>query len=73
MDNAELKAALLSKNPVIYKSNGNGESEYKCVSAIVLRAKNGRIVVSAEIADKCGRSVTICNPENLRYKGQDEK
>lgn len=68
MDNNELKNALLNKRPVIYRNHYGIEAEYKCVSAIRYTEKNGHITVSAEITDATDRSVTICKPENLRYK-----
>lgn len=69
MENDELKTALLSKKPVMYKLSASEEIEYKYVSGIIYRAENGRIVVTAEITDKNGQSVTICKPEKLKYKG----
>lgn len=69
MDNEELKSALLSGDPVVWKSADGTEIEYKCVSAIVYRRKNGRVDVSTELLDKCGRSVTICDPRRVRLKG----
>ena len=69
MNNEELKEALLSSVPVLCTHTDGHESEYKCVSGILYRQKNGRIVVSAEVTDKCGRSVAYCDPERLRVKG----
>lgn len=50
----EIKEALLKGYAV--KANG---IEYKCVTAIIYRAQNGRIMVSGELLDKHQRSVTI--------------
>lgn len=69
MDNAELKSALLSGEPVILEGTDGSESEYECISAIIYRRKNGRIDISAEIFDYCGHSVSICDPKRLRLKG----
>ena len=69
MDNAELKEAMLAGVPVILKLKEGNEVEYKCVSAIVYRPKNGRVDVSAEVLDKCGRSVVYCDPKRLQRKG----
>lgn len=69
MTNEELKQALIDGKAVILSSVGGEEIEYKRVSAIVYRSKNGRIVPSAEVEDKCGRSVVYCDPKRLRAKG----
>lgn len=68
MDNAELKAALLSRKPVILTHADGHDGEYKRVSAIVYREKNKRIIVSAELLDLNGHSVIICDPEKIRFK-----
>ncbi len=68
MDNEQLKSALLNKRRVILKNNDGGESEYKCVSAIRYTERDGRVIVSAEIADLGGNSVIVCDPQKLRYK-----
>lgn len=68
MDNNELKTALLRKSAVIYKNSMGQESEYKCVSGIIYRERNGHIDVYAEITDLGGHSVTICDPESLKFK-----
>ena len=68
MDHEQLKNALLNKKPVIYTDKRGEESEYKCVSAIRYTEKNGRVVVSAEITDLYANSITVCDPEKLRYK-----
>lgn len=68
IDNAELKAALLSGAPVILTHADGRESEYKSVTAIVYRAKRKRIFVTAEILDLNGRCVVHCDPEKLRLK-----
>lgn len=68
MNNAELKEALLSKEPVIYTDRYGHEAEYGFVSGIIYRERDGRIVVTAEIADKSSNSRTICEPERIRTK-----
>ena len=68
MNNEQLKSALLNKKPVIYTNAVGIENEYKYVSAIRYTEKNGGFRVSAEITDLNGISVTICNPEKLRFK-----
>lgn len=54
MTSEEIKDALLKKYPV----HADG-IEYKCVTAVIYREKDGRIAVSAELLDKCKNSVTI--------------
>lgn len=65
MNNDELKAALLTKTPVLYTSHDGSEIKYKYVSAIRYIADNGRIRITAEITDVNENSVTICDPERL--------
>jgi len=60
MTNAELKEALEQEYPVICKG-----VKYARVSAIIYRKGNGRIVVSAELLDKGGKSVTIAAARNV--------
>lgn len=50
----EIKDALLKKYPVI--ADG---IEYKCVNAVIYRARNKKIEVLGELLDKCGNSVSI--------------
>lgn len=68
MDNVELKDALLSGKPIILTHTDGHDGEYKRVSAIVYRAHNKRIIVSAELLDLNGHSVIICDPKNIRLK-----
>ena len=67
MTNSELKEALLSKEPVILRHTG--DAEYKCVNAIRYTVgKHGEILVQAELLDKNGGAIVICNAENLVRK-----
>lgn len=54
MTGEEIKDALLKKSPVC--ANG---IEYKCVTAVIYREQDKKIVVSGELLDRCGHSVTI--------------
>lgn len=58
MNNQELKESLLQRSPVVFRGVG-----YARISAIIYRAENGQIVVSAELMDKSGKSVTIADPK----------
>lgn len=58
MNNQELKESLLQHAPVSFRGVG-----YARVSAIIYRAVNGQISVSAELMDKSGKSVTIADPK----------
>lgn len=69
MTNEELKQALLDGQPVILTLGDGFMAEYEKVTAIVYRAKNGRVLVSAEVLDKCRHSVTYCDPARLQKKG----
>ena len=68
MDNAELKAALLSGKPVILHHADGHAGEYKRITAIVYRAKNGRISVSAELLDYNGHCFVNCDPKKIQIK-----
>lgn len=61
MTGEELKAALLSKCKVEHR-----DIVYSRVSAIIYREKDGKIDVSAELADKSGHSVTIASPREVK-------
>lgn len=68
MNHSEVKEALFSRRPVIHTTGGI-ETEYDHVSAIIYRLnKNKRLVISAELSDKHGYSVSIVDPERVRYK-----
>lgn len=60
MTNQELKEALLQRCPVVCRG-----ITYNHVSGIIYRAANGQIVVTAELMDKNGSSVTIAEPRNI--------
>lgn len=60
MNNADLKNALLSGEPVLF----NG-MRYDCVSGIIYRRKKGKLCISAELADLKGNSVTIARAEKV--------
>lgn len=62
MTNAELKAALQSRKPVVYRSPRYGEARYKCVNAIRYTLNNkGEIIVQAELLDCNGGTLVIAN------------
>ncbi len=68
MNNEELKEALVSGRPVIFDMPSLGQLEYKCVSAIIYRHICGKLKITAELEDKCGHSVTIVDPKDIRFK-----
>lgn len=68
MTNEELKEALQSGQQVVYTHTDGREATYKCVSAIIYRQRNGRIIVSAEITDLNAPSVIICDPQKIRLR-----
>lgn len=60
MTNAELKAALQNRKPVILDSPRYGKMRYKCVNAIRYTLdKDGNIIVQAELLDYNGGSIVI--------------
>lgn len=69
MTNEELKCALLDKSPVILTLSDGFTAEYERITGIVYREKNGHILISAEVLDKCGHSVIYCDPKRLALKG----
>jgi len=75
--NEELKRALMSREPVILDSVISFHREViECayVSAIIYRrGKDGKIDVSAELADKNLRGVIKADPANVRFKDVQEK
>ena len=55
MTNSEAKEALINRTPVMFNN-----TEYLYISAIIYRYDDNRnLVISAELTDKCKRSVTI--------------
>ena len=68
MNNDELKAALLNQKAVILTTNDGTEVHCRYVSAIVYKANNGRIAVSAEVIDKNGKCHNNCKPKQSRYE-----
>ena len=60
MNSEEIKDALLKGYAV--KANG---IEYKRVTAVIYRERDGRIAVSAELLDKCKNSVTIVSLDKI--------
>lgn len=68
MTNNELKDALINRRPVCFTVPHIGEFNGKYVSAVIYRVVENRLCVSAEIADKSGRSVIIVTPEQIQYK-----
>lgn len=68
MTNEELKAALISRKPVIFRPNTRDILHYKRVSAVRYTLDNdGKIVVQAELLDKNGNSVTITKASGVFY------
>ncbi len=66
MTNTELKAALKSRKPVIYRSARYGEMRYKCVCAIRYALdRMGKIIVQAELLDYNNNSITIANGDEV--------
>lgn len=59
----EIKDALMKKYPVCA-----GGIEYKCVTAVIYRERNGRIEVSGELLDKNQRSVTIVSLDKIKKR-----
>ena len=68
MTNAELKEALLNKQPVVVTTNDGAEIHGKYVFGITYRAQNGNIVVYAEVMDRNGRCHYHCKPQQIRYE-----
>lgn len=62
MSSDDLKKALLGGAPVVH-----GGITYMCVSGIIYRVRDGKIVVSVELLDRSGRSVTIAPASKVEF------
>ena len=61
MTNSEAKEALINRTPVMFNN-----TEYLYISAIIYRYDDNRnLVISAELTDKCKRSVTIAQLKDV--------
>ena len=61
MTNSEAKEALINRTPVKFNN-----IEYLYISAIIYRYdENRNLVITAELADKCKRSVTIAQLKDV--------
>lgn len=68
MTNAELKAALESRKPVIFNSPRYGKLRYKCVNAIRYTLdRAGKMIVQAELLDYNNGSITIANGSEVFF------
>lgn len=68
MTNEELKAALISRKPVVLRPNNRDTIHCKCVTAIRYTLdNNGEIVVQAELLDKNSNSVIITKASGVFY------
>lgn len=67
MTNYELKKAFYDEAPVVFKGieGYSKDIEYKYISAIIYRKRNKKLVISAELVDKCGHSVSIVSASRL--------
>lgn len=69
MTNTELKEALKSQKPVIYKSLRYGNARYKCVYAIRYTLnKKGEFIIQAELLDYNNNSITIVKASEVFYE-----
>lgn len=66
MTNAELKEALESRKPVVYRSLRYGETRYKRVNAIRYTLDEaGNLIIQAELLDYNGGSLTIASGKEV--------
>jgi hypothetical protein len=68
MNNEELKDALLNQKAVIFTTNDGTEIHCPFVDAVVYKAKNKRIVVSAVVVDQNGKCHYNCKPTQIRFE-----
>ena len=68
MTSAELKEALLNKQPVVLTLNDGTEIHCRYVAGITYREHNGGISVHAEVIDQNGRCQYNCSPKQIRYE-----
>ena len=68
MTNEEAKQALFDKVPVKYKG-----VEYSRITGIIYRYDTkGKLIVSAELLDKCGHSVVIAQTKDIEAVNESE-
>jgi len=60
MTNEELKEAFKKRIPVNHRG-----VEYKYISAVIYRIRSRKIVVLAELMDRCGHSVVIVDADGV--------
>ena len=72
MTNEEVKNALFQKSVVSCNIPHIGTFSDMHVSAVIYRVVEKRLYVSAELADKGGRSVIIVKPEWIKAIKQKE-
>lgn len=66
MTNAELKAALQNRSPVVCRSSRYGEAKYKRIYAIRYTLdKANKVIIQAELLDYNNNSITIANGKEV--------
>ena len=68
MTNEEVKNALFQKSVVSCNIPHLGDLSDMHVSAVIYRVVENKLYVSAELADRGGRSVVIVKPEWIKIK-----
>ena len=66
MTTEETKSAFFKGVPVKY----NG-IRYNCISALIYRRKQSKMVLEAELFDRCGHAIIIADPNKVEvYKDE---
>lgn len=66
MTNDEMKTALLNNEKVIYTMHDGAETEMTMFGIVYRNNGKGGIRVSAELLDPNGKSISVCNPKDLK-------
>lgn len=69
MNTAELMKTLMSGEPVICE-----DIHYPCISALIYRKSGSEIVLSVELPDSSGNSITIARSNQIKKaESEDER
>lgn len=70
MTGEEMKAALMNNDRVIFKTREGEEMEMRMFGIVYRSNGRGGIQVSAELLDKTGRSVILCQSQDIKKLSQ---
>lgn len=68
MNHKELQTAFVNESPVKYDG-----AVYQKINAIIYRKKDGHILETAELLDKCGNSIVIVLGKHVETADEDRR